>query len=105
MAGFLVDEWTEVIPSPEVTTGLSFHYDRPDARPPQAVLLAVPPDPELPWTMDSILQIVREALGLTRSRAVDIGELPRLGRVLPALHAKEFSRVGDMIRELLRPGP
>ena len=30
--GLLVDEWTEVIPEQDETTGLSFHYDRPNFR-------------------------------------------------------------------------
>ena len=43
LAGLMLDEWTETVPEPEVTTGLAFNYDAPGARPPQAVLLAVAP--------------------------------------------------------------
>ncbi|WP_141565873.1 hypothetical protein [Citricoccus sp. CH26A] len=35
VAGLLIDEWTETIPSPEETTGLVFHYDQPTARAPK----------------------------------------------------------------------
>ena len=45
LAGLLVDEWTEVVPSRTETAGLAFRYDPPDAMAPQAMLLAVPPDP------------------------------------------------------------
>ena len=41
--GFVCDAWNEVVPSERETTGVSFHYDAPGARPPQAILLAVPP--------------------------------------------------------------
>jgi hypothetical protein len=34
VAGLVVDEWVEVVPGSEVTTGVSFQYDAPGARPP-----------------------------------------------------------------------
>ena len=43
LAGLLVDEWVEVVPAPTETTAITFQYDAPDARAPQAMLLAVPP--------------------------------------------------------------
>ena len=52
LAGLFVDAWTEVIPSREHTAGVTFHYDAPGARPPQAILLAVHPDLEPgPWSL------------------------------------------------------
>jgi hypothetical protein len=41
LAGLLIDQWLEVVPSGEETTGLTFHYNRPNVRAPQAILLAV----------------------------------------------------------------
>ena len=43
MAGLLIDEWVEVVPSRSETTGIAFQHNAPDARAPQAILLAVPP--------------------------------------------------------------
>ena len=43
LAGLLVDEWVEIVPSAQETTAIAFQYDPPDAFAPQAILLAVPP--------------------------------------------------------------
>jgi hypothetical protein len=91
LCGIVVDEWTEVLPGlsmldgvePAEITGVAMRYDQPDARPPQAVLLAVPPDLGKGWTFEALLSIVRETLELAKLRAVDLGDVPRLGRVLP----------------------
>ena len=42
--GFIVDEWTDVLPSPRATTAAAVNAPAPSARPPQAVLIAVTPD-------------------------------------------------------------
>ena len=51
MAGLLVDEWVEVVPASSETTGIAFQHDPPESRAPQALLLAVPPVPDQPWTL------------------------------------------------------
>ncbi|MDH6228279.1 hypothetical protein [Streptomyces sp. MJP52] len=71
LRGLVVDEWTEVVPRSEQTTGLALHVDAPDAAPPQAVLLAVPPDASPAWTPDLLGATVEAALELARLRAVD----------------------------------
>ncbi|WP_151772462.1 hypothetical protein [Streptomyces abyssomicinicus] len=71
LRGLVVDEWTEVVPRAEQTTGLALHIDAPDAAPPQAVLLAVPPDASPTWTPDLLGATVESALELARLRAVD----------------------------------
>ena len=35
LAGLLIDEWVEVVPSRQETTGLTFHYDQPNSAAPQ----------------------------------------------------------------------
>ncbi|WP_157781931.1 hypothetical protein, partial [Rubrivivax gelatinosus] len=85
-AGLFVDEWGETIPATEETTGLSFHFDAPGARPPQTMLLAVPSDPAAEhWTLDELLAVVDEALALARLRAVRPQDLQGLGNLLPGL--------------------
>jgi hypothetical protein len=97
--GLLFDNWTEQLPglssvadpakgyeAAEVT-GLAFTVDGPDAYPPQAILLAVAPDPNAGWSLDILYDVVSETLDLAKMRTVDLGDLPRLGRVLPALHS------------------
>jgi hypothetical protein len=84
LAGLLVDEWTEVVPSRTETAGLAFRYDPPDAMAPQAVLLAVPADTEKPWTVGSLNRAVLETLDLAHLRAVGPESVDAVGHYLPA---------------------
>ena len=89
VAGLVVDEWVEVVPGSEVTTGVSFQYDAPGARPPQVVLLAVAPPDTARWEVESLEQTLLETLELARLRALDpqaLGEDVLLQRALPALY-------------------
>ena len=85
LAGLMIDEWTEVVPNTSETTGLVFQYDQPDAAPPQAILLAVPPDRDQPWTIWSMQRVLLETLDLARIRAVDPDSLDEVGHYLPAV--------------------
>jgi hypothetical protein len=63
-----------------------FQYDQPDSAPPQAILLAVPPDSESPWNLWSMQQVLLETLDLARIRAVAPDALAGLGHYLPAIY-------------------
>jgi hypothetical protein len=63
--------------------GLTFHYNQPDARAPQAILIAVPPDPSRPWNAGTLLQVVRETFDLARIRSVEHRDLPRRTPIVP----------------------
>jgi hypothetical protein len=69
--GLLVDEWTELVPTARETTGLAFHANRPNAQPPQALLLAVAPRLQGAWSWDDLLAIVLETLQRAKLRAVE----------------------------------
>jgi hypothetical protein len=69
--GLLLDEWTEVIPKREETTGLTFHYDRPSSEPPQVMLLVTSPQLAQPWRWEDLVDAVREAFAEARLRAVE----------------------------------
>jgi hypothetical protein len=87
VGAFTVDTWTEQLPLPVETVGLSFHYDAPSNRAPQAAILAVPPEvTDHPWNLDLIADTVREAFDLASIRGVTLHDLPALGAVLPALY-------------------
>jgi hypothetical protein len=87
LAGLFCDAWPETVPSTEETTGVAFHFDAPGARPPQAILLAVPPQAEQPaWSVDAILDTITEAQDLARIRAVGPRQLEWLGTMLPAIY-------------------
>ncbi|WP_254532749.1 BGTF surface domain-containing protein [Natrinema gelatinilyticum] len=93
MAGFFVDEWVETVPRTTETTGLSFHFDRPNSRAPQSMLLAVPPTDD-GWNLQALADIVEESLELAKLRTADPEALSEtgLGHLLPALCFAENSR-------------
>jgi hypothetical protein len=80
--GLLVDEWTEVVPQKEEVTGLAFHFDRPNAEPPQAWLLATPAMFTGKWEWDDLVASLNQTLDDARARAV---EPDRLGKKFAAL--------------------
>jgi hypothetical protein len=71
VCGLLVDEWTEVIPGLEETTGISFHYDRPNAEPPQAWLLVTPATQDGVWSWEELLTAVNDSLDAAKRRAIE----------------------------------
>ncbi|MEY9987994.1 hypothetical protein ABIE67_000026 [Streptomyces sp. V4I8] len=106
IAGIVFDEWAEVLPGADVLaatktgqdpvpveselTGVAFHFDRPDAKAPQAVLIAVPPNPVRGWTADGLALVVRDTLELAKMRAVDLSDLPLVDDILPACRVGDF---------------
>jgi hypothetical protein len=77
LCGLLVDEWTEVIPERAVNAGISFHFDRPNAMPPQALLLAVPPKIQGHWVWDDLMAILHDTLDRSKLRAVEPNQLAK----------------------------
>jgi hypothetical protein len=69
--GLLIDEWTEVIPGTDETTGVAFHYDRPSTEPPQTMLLALAPRMSGGWQWPDLVDAVRETFAEARLRAVE----------------------------------
>jgi hypothetical protein len=69
--GLLVDEWTEVIPAKKETTGISFHYDRPNTEPPQSLLLVTPSSFTGSWKWDDLVNSLHETLKLAKLRAIE----------------------------------
>jgi hypothetical protein len=86
LCGLLVDEWTELVPSRNETTGIAFQYDPPDNAAAQAILLAVPPVIGEPWTVGSLNRVLLETLDLTRLRGVDPAALGGVAHYLPATY-------------------
>jgi hypothetical protein len=88
VAGLWIDEWVEVIPDSQVTTGIAFNFDEPACQAPQAVLVAVPPDDSPRWDATHIEAILLETMDMARLRAVDPETLDAhtdVGQLLPAL--------------------
>jgi hypothetical protein len=86
VAGLVIDQWVEVLPSTQQVTGVSFQIQDPTARAPQSILLVVPPDDFPDWTKESVEGSILDALDLAKLRAVDPDALGSLGHYLPALY-------------------
>jgi hypothetical protein len=89
ICGLLVDEWTEVVPESEETTGVAFHYDRPNAEPPQVWLLAMPALMDGAWSWDELVGAVNDALDNAKRRAIEPAHVAatRYNWLLPATYS------------------
>ncbi len=95
-SGFLIDDWTEVIPSKNEITGLTFNYNQPNAVPPQALLLAVTPEVTGSWTWDELVGTLNDTLQRAKRRAIEPMILDKSARqevntLLPAV-ISEFNQ-------------
>ena len=77
-AGLFIHNWDEVIPFKEETTGVTFHYDQPNAKAPQNLLLAVHSgcsDSSLPsanhWQIEDLLFTLLDTLDMSKIRMVE----------------------------------
>ena len=86
-AALLLDEWVEIIPNPEETTGIAFQYDQPDAKAPNTLLLAVAPQKQGKWTWDDLVYTLEDTLELAKNRAVEPEHLEDtvFGQILPGI--------------------
>jgi len=85
--GLLCEEWTEVLPSLSQTTGVTFHYDRPNCEAPQSLILALPAKFDGSWAWDDLVDTLHETLDMARKRAVEPSQLMTtpFGAFLPAV--------------------
>ncbi|SEM50583.1 hypothetical protein [Paenibacillus sp. OV219] len=85
--GILIDEWTEVIPAEEETTGIAFHYDRPNSEAPQSLLLVMPSDFKQAWQWQDVVDSLHDTLNMAKKRAVEPSHIDSTdyARFLPAL--------------------
>jgi hypothetical protein len=86
VSGLLIDEWTERVPAATETTGLAFHYDEPESRAPQAILIAVAPNTSRTWDLDALEAVLLETLDLSKLRMVDADAMVELDQYLPAIY-------------------
>ena len=71
LEGLLIDDWTETVPTTKETTGIAFHFDRPNAAAPQALLLATPPNPDGRWRWEELLGVIVDTFARARLRAIE----------------------------------
>ena len=86
-AALLADEWVEIIPNLEETSGITFHYDQPDAKPPNNLLLAVTPQETGKWQWDNLVYTLEDTLKMAKNRAVEPEHLEDtvFGQILPGI--------------------
>ena len=101
VTGIELDAWTEVVPNPTGTAAVTANLTAPDARAPNLILLAVPPDTSKPWTQESLLSVVDEAMELADCRMVDLDATRRVPALLPAVYLAEFDENDLGIRRFL----
>ncbi len=84
--GLLVDEWTEVIPAKDETSGMTFHFDRPNNEPPQTMLMVTPSEFTGQWTWEEVVESLHETLDMAKLRALEPDQVDQTGyaRFLPA---------------------
>ncbi len=86
--GLVIDTWVEVVPTRRQHAGIAFNFDAPGSRPPQAILLAVPPGGVEVWDVETMEATVNEALDLAKLRTVDpttLADVRGYNQFLPAL--------------------
>ncbi len=89
----VVDQWQETLPgrwSPDgsvdraISATAAFGFATPGARPQQAILLAVPPSPDIDLDLPLLRQVLTETRLLVRVRALRGRDLGPLGALLPS---------------------
>jgi hypothetical protein len=103
--GLLIDDWVEVIPHREEMTGIAFHFDQPNAEPPQAVLLALPQaSNDSNWQWDDLVSAVFQAFHMARLRTVDTDQVDTTGwaQFLPALVSAVSPSIATASLDLLK---
>jgi hypothetical protein len=87
----VLDAWTDSVPSRSHSTTAAFGFNAPKSRAPQAVLLAVPPDPEQRLGNAGLLDVVLETRELVHARAARPTDLAGLPYASPAplVHASK----------------
>ncbi len=83
VAAGMIDAFGEAIPMPQRTSTAAFGFNAPAARPPQAILLAVPPTPRQRLENALLHRIVAETRQLAHARVARVEELGDLQALAP----------------------
>jgi hypothetical protein len=71
VCGLVIDDWTELVPAARETTGIAFHFNRPNSAAPQSLLLAVAPQLQGTWRWEDLVAVVLETFDRAKRRAVE----------------------------------
>ncbi|MEH1031115.1 hypothetical protein V6W11_25520 [Micromonospora profundi] len=92
VSGLAIDRWSERIPRADQVTGVTFHFDAPNARAPQAWILALPPR-GAEWTAALVVETLFEVGDWSRLRAVQPEDLTAYGHSIPTSFAPGLLRL------------
>jgi len=81
LGGLLIDAWTETVPAKVRDTAMALHFNNASTRAPQVVLLGVSPDPSRAWTVDTLVEVLRDTLTFTRIRMQPSTTLSQAGHM------------------------
>lgn len=108
LAGLVVDEWVETIPSRKASASMGVHYDSPGSRAPQSILQAIMPAWQgFEWNVWVFQKIILDTIKLMKVRMVDAETIDLsgninltadgIGQFLPAtLFTMNFSKAPSM---------
>jgi hypothetical protein len=85
VAGLVLGAWSEPVLRGRQTAGVTFHFDAPSSRPPQALLLCTA-DPATGFDFDLVRDMIKQTLDLSRLRMVGSETLQDLGQLLPMVY-------------------
>ena len=85
ICGIVIDEWSEIIPFKEETTGITFHYNEPNSEPPQTLLLVTPSHDGHQWDWEDLVGALEETIHMSKQRAVEPSMIDssKFGQFLP----------------------
>lgn len=81
----LIDTFSEAVPMPQRKTFAAFGFNAPAARAPQAILLAVPPQPRQRLDTGILLTILEETRELAHARTAKMEDTGDLQSLLPTM--------------------
>ncbi|MDX2815738.1 hypothetical protein PV410_24765 [Streptomyces sp. PA03-5A] len=94
----LVDSWSESVPRSRQTTTAAFGFNAPAARPPQAILLAVPPDLSASYgvgaTTEGLVAVLVDTRRLAHARAGRAEHLGGLQAAVPTVLLEGTGQTG-----------
>lgn len=100
--GLLLDEWTEIIPTDKVDTGIALHHDRPNCEAPQAMLLVTPSEFRGAWQWKDLVDALNETFDLAKRRAIEPKHIeqtpyaPFLPATIMASQMRELTIAADL---------
>lgn len=91
ICGLLADEWTELIPAKEETTGITFHYDRPNCEAPQTLLLVAPTQLTGNWQWNDLVDALVYTMDAAKLRGIEPDQIDKtpFASFLPAILGAE----------------